>query len=80
MEKYYGLESISCIFKNSSLLYNTKNSFQFVGKTVTMEDGQQFKIFMHAAMSTKPNGENSAIFKVRFHLANMSPKKILDTL
>lgn len=44
-------------------------------KTITMEDKQQFKVFRHAVMSTKLNGQNAAIFKVRFHLSGMSPEK-----
>jgi len=44
-------------------------------KTITMEDRQQFKVFRHAVMSTKLNRQNAAIFKVRFHLAGMSPEK-----
>jgi hypothetical protein len=44
-------------------------------KTITMENGQRFKVFRHVVMSTKLNRENPAIFKVRFHLANMSPER-----
>ena len=40
-----------------------------------MKDGQQFTIFRHAVMSTPLNGENPAIFKVKFQLANMSPER-----
>lgn len=44
-------------------------------KAIIMEDGQRFKIFRHAAMSTKLNGENPAVFKIKFHLASMSPER-----
>ncbi len=47
----------------------------YLHKTITMEDKQQFKVFRHAVMSTKLNGQNAAIFKVRFHLAGMSTEK-----
>lgn len=50
-------------------------SKNYLNKTIIMEDGQHFKVFRHAVMSTPLNGKNPAIFKVRFNLANMSPKR-----
>jgi hypothetical protein len=50
-------------------------SKNYIGKTIIMEDGQRFKVFRHAILSTKLNGESPAIFKIRFHVANMSPEK-----
>lgn len=48
---------------------------KYAGKSVIMTDGQQFKIFRHVAMSTQLNGENPAVFRVKFHLVNMSPER-----
>ncbi len=48
-----------------------------VGQTLTMEDGCKFVIFRQAILS--PRGiqlqKPGAVFRVRFHVANMSPQQ-----
>jgi len=48
-----------------------------LGQTVVMSDGQKFKIFKHAKLNCPPGKEREplAIFQVRFHVANMTPRQ-----
>ena len=71
------LNPFSAFLKTDKYVLTRKIHFpkNCLHKTITMEDRKQFKVFRHAVMSTKLNGQNAAIFKVRFHLAGMSPEK-----
>ncbi|MGB9978800.1 hypothetical protein [Methanobacterium sp.] len=71
------LNPFSAFLKTIKYVLTRKIHFpkNYLHKTATMEDGQQFNVFRHVIMSTKLNGQNAAIFKVRFHLASMSPEK-----
>lgn len=48
-----------------------------VGQTLTMEDGQDFLIFREAVVEPgrKQPQEPGAVFRVRFHVANMTPEQ-----
>jgi len=71
------LNPFHAFLKTMSYFITQKIHFpkEYTDKTIIMKDKQQFKIFRHALMSTRQNGENPAVFKVKFHLASMSPER-----
>lgn len=63
-------------FNTINLLLRGKMHFPRgrLGKTVTMEDGQEFTIFREVKIDDNQSGDNSAVFRVRFLLSGMKPE------
>ncbi len=74
-EKFTPIHSLKTTIKN---LFKGKIHFikEDISKIFTMEDGQKYIVFRHLIIDSDNylSGKSKAVFKVRFKLANMSPK------